>query len=131
MCALEINPPTLHIAYVSMAELYARALRHYTAGAASHRAIFCGRLAYGRGAVRGPYRRRRALCRTNHTAAVGKKGGRSRVRRWRGVVQLACGAYSTVRFHPLLIEPDMRISLHPALGQTITPSPTARPDQAG
>jgi hypothetical protein len=55
----------------------------------------------------------------------------SRVRRWRGVVRLACGAYQTVRFHPLLIEPDMRISLHPALGQSITPSPTARPDQAG
>ena len=54
-----------------------------------------------------------------------------RVRRWRGVVRLACGAHQTVRFHPLLIEPDMRISLHPALGQDITPSPTARFGQVG
>jgi len=46
-------------------------------------------------------------------------------------VRLACGAHHTIRFHPLLIEPDMRISLHPALGQDITPSPTARCGQAG
>jgi hypothetical protein len=55
----------------------------------------------------------------------------SRVRRWRGVVRLACGAHQTARFHPLLIEPDMRISLHPALGQSITRSLTTRPDQGG
>jgi hypothetical protein len=30
-----------------------------------------------------------------------------------------------------LIEPDVRISLHPALGQDLTPSPTARRAQAG
>jgi hypothetical protein len=29
------------------------------------------------------------------------------------------------------MEPDMRISLHPALGQDITPSPTARFRQLG
>src|SRR6266852_1303914 len=36
-----------------------------------------------------------------------------------------------LRFHFPLIEPDMRISLHPALGQDLTPSPTARRAQAG
>jgi hypothetical protein len=36
-----------------------------------------------------------------------------------------------LRFHSPLIEPDMRISLHPALGQDLTPSPTARRAQAG
>src|SRR4029077_9898021 len=36
-----------------------------------------------------------------------------------------------LRFHIPLIEPDMRISLHPALGQDLTPSPTARRAQAG
>ncbi|MBB4150186.1 hypothetical protein GGQ90_003988, partial [Sphingobium scionense] len=30
-----------------------------------------------------------------------------RVRKWRGVVRRACGACQTVRFHSLLIEPDM------------------------
>src|SRR6266852_3087790 len=35
-----------------------------------------------------------------------------------------------LRFHSPLIEPDMRISLHPALGQDLTPSPTARRAQA-
>src|SRR5271169_1005965 len=36
-----------------------------------------------------------------------------------------------LRFHIPLIEPDMRISLHPALGQDLTPSPMARRAQAG
>src|SRR5271169_5189006 len=36
-----------------------------------------------------------------------------------------------LRFHIPLIEPDMRISLHPALGQDLTPSSTARRAQAG
>src|SRR6266446_4711028 len=36
-----------------------------------------------------------------------------------------------LRFHIPLIEPDMRLSLHPALGQDLTPSPTARRAQAG
>src|SRR6516165_2406494 len=36
-----------------------------------------------------------------------------------------------LRFHIPLIEPDMRISLHPALGQDVTPSPTAGRVQAG
>jgi hypothetical protein len=38
------------------------------------------------------------------------ESGQSRVRRWRDVVRFACGACQTVRFHPLLIEPDMRIA---------------------
>lgn len=33
-----------------------------------------------------------------------------RVRKWRGVVRRACGACQTIRFHSLLIEPDVQIS---------------------
>src|SRR5712671_5697620 len=43
----------------------------------------------------------------------------------------ALAARPWLRFHFPLIEPDMRISLHPALGQDPTPSPTARRAQAG
>ena len=35
---------------------------------------------------------------------------KGRVKKWRGVVRRACGACQTVRFHSLLIEPDVQIS---------------------